>query len=102
MIGGTWAAASMPLSVNPQAGQALAIGKTSRQHSLTGVWHQTLAPPGSAQLHALAIEPIGSGPGGGELVSVAHYDDQAGDLMRDPEIVFEVVAGRLGCECVNG
>jgi len=45
----------------------------------------------------LAIEPIGSGTGGGELVSVAHYDDQAGDLMRDPEIVFEVVAGRPGC-----
>ena len=45
----------------------------------------------------LAIEPIGSGPRGGELVSVAHYDDQAGDLMRDPEIDFKVVAGRPGC-----
>ena len=52
MIWGTWAAASVPLAVNPQAGQSLAIGKTSRQHSLTGVWHQTLAPPGSARLHA--------------------------------------------------
>jgi hypothetical protein len=30
---------------------------------------------------------------GGELVSVAHYGEQNGDLMRDPEIVFEVVAG---------
>ena len=30
---------------------------------------------------------------GGELVSVAHFGEQEGDLMRVPEIVFEVVAG---------
>ncbi|HEY7157037.1 MAG TPA: hypothetical protein VH575_23915 [Gemmataceae bacterium] len=41
----------------------------------------------------LVIEYIGSGTRGGELVSVAHYGEQNGDLMRDPEIVFEVVAG---------
>src|SRR5262249_513506 len=41
----------------------------------------------------LVIEHIGTGPRGGELVSVAHYGEQAGDLMRDPEIVFEVAAG---------
>src|SRR6516162_8740167 len=42
----------------------------------------------------LAIEHIGTGPRGGELVSVAHYGEQNGDLMRDPEIVFEVAAGQ--------
>ena len=26
-------------------------------------------------------------------MSVAHYGEQNGDLMRDPEIVFEVVTG---------
>lgn len=41
----------------------------------------------------LVIEHIGTGPRGGQLVSVAHYGEQNGDLMRDPEIVFEVVAG---------
>jgi hypothetical protein len=41
----------------------------------------------------LVIEHVGTGPRGGELVSVAHYGEQNGDLMRDPEIVFEVVAG---------
>src|SRR5262245_32959183 len=40
----------------------------------------------------LVIEHIGAGPRGGELVSVAHYGEQNGDLMRDPEIVFEVAA----------
>jgi hypothetical protein len=40
----------------------------------------------------LVIEHIGRGPRGGELVSVAHYGEQNGDLMRDPEIVFEVVS----------
>jgi hypothetical protein len=38
----------------------------------------------------LVIEHIGIGPHGGELVSVAHYGEQNGDPMRDPEIVFEV------------
>jgi hypothetical protein len=41
----------------------------------------------------LVIEHIGHGPRGGDLVSVAHYGEQNGDLMRDPEIVFEVVSG---------
>jgi hypothetical protein len=41
----------------------------------------------------LVIEHIGTGPRCGELVSVAHYGEQNGDAMRDPEIVFEVVAG---------
>jgi hypothetical protein len=38
----------------------------------------------------LVIEHIGTGPRGGELVSVAHYGEQNGDAMRDPEIVFEL------------
>jgi hypothetical protein len=41
----------------------------------------------------LVIEFIGRGPRGGDLVSVAHYTQQNGDPMRDPEIVFEVMAG---------
>ena len=39
----------------------------------------------------LVIEHIGKGPRNGDLVSVAHYYEQNGDAMRDPEIVFEVV-----------
>ena len=42
----------------------------------------------------LVIEHIGTGPRGGELVSVAHYGEQNNDPMRDPEIVFEVAAGQ--------
>jgi hypothetical protein len=48
---------------------------------------------GSKTRGRLVIEHIGVGPRGGELVSVAHYGEQAGDLMRDPEIFFEVAAG---------
>jgi hypothetical protein len=44
----------------------------------------------------LVIEHIGSGPRNGELVSIAHYDEQAGDLRRDLVIVFAVVAERPG------
>jgi hypothetical protein len=41
----------------------------------------------------LVIEHVGQGPRGGDLVSVAHYGEQNGDPMRDPEIVFEIAAG---------
>jgi hypothetical protein len=36
----------------------------------------------------LVIEGIGCAPDGRQLVSVAHYYEQNGDLMRDPEMVF--------------
>jgi hypothetical protein len=39
----------------------------------------------------LVIEDIQQrGPNGSPLISVAHYGEQNGDLMRDPEIVFEI------------
>jgi Domain of unknown function (DUF6908) len=38
----------------------------------------------------LVIEHIGEGPRGLPAISVAHYYEQNGDAMRDPEIVFEV------------
>jgi hypothetical protein len=38
----------------------------------------------------LVIEYVGTGPRGLPAVSVAHYGEQNGDAMRDPEIVFEV------------
>src|SRR5262249_18087788 len=39
----------------------------------------------------LGSEHGGRGPRGGVLVSVPHYFEQAGDLMRDPEVLFEVL-----------
>ena len=38
----------------------------------------------------LVIEYIGDGPRGLPSISVAHYYEQNGDAMRDPEMVFEV------------
>ena len=40
----------------------------------------------------LVIEWVGKGPNGFDLVSVAHYYEQNGDLMRDPEMVFLVTS----------
>lgn len=37
----------------------------------------------------LVIERIGKGPRNLPLISVAHYYEQNGDLMRDPEMTFE-------------
>lgn len=39
----------------------------------------------------LVVAPPGFGPSGEPVISVAHYGVQNGDLMRDPEMLFEVV-----------
>jgi hypothetical protein len=38
----------------------------------------------------LVIEYVGAGPHDLPLVSVCHYGEQNGDLMRDPEMCFEI------------
>lgn len=43
----------------------------------------------------LTIEKIGQGPNGHQAVSICHYGEQEGDLMRDPEICFEVVGNEV-------
>ena len=40
----------------------------------------------------LSIEAIGTSADGNRLVSLCHYGEQNGDLMRDPEMVFELFA----------
>jgi hypothetical protein len=60
------------------------------------------SPPGTGQaikvespgFMALCIECIGPSPHGEGLVqiSVAHYGEQNGDAMRDPDMVFDVWA----------
>ncbi len=38
----------------------------------------------------LSVEDIGSSPEGYRLISVCHYGEQNGDLMRDPDMVFAI------------
>src|SRR5689334_23022982 len=47
--------------------------------------------PPSEGLMRLCIEPVGTGPNGLPLVSVAHYYEANGDLVADPEMTFEVI-----------
>ncbi len=37
----------------------------------------------------LSVENIGQSAEGNRLVSICHYGEQNGDLMRDPDMVFE-------------
>ena len=39
----------------------------------------------------LSIERIGTGPRGGILLSVMHWYEQNGDLMRDPDVEIEIL-----------
>ena len=41
----------------------------------------------------LSTEAIGTGPRGGTLVAVRHTREQNGDLLFDPEVVFELIGG---------
>src|SRR4051812_35644263 len=54
-----------------------------------------IAPPCSG-LMRLCVEHVGAGPRGMPLVSVAHYFEQNGDLMADPDLVFEVETSEDG------
>jgi hypothetical protein len=45
--------------------------------------------PPSPGLLRLCVELVGRGPNGAPLVSVAHYYEQNGDLVADPEMTFE-------------
>ena len=38
----------------------------------------------------LSIESIGTSADGNRFISLCHYGEQNGDLMRDPEMVFEL------------
>ena len=38
----------------------------------------------------LSVEDIGQSADGNRLISICHYGEQHGDLMRDPDMVFEV------------
>jgi hypothetical protein len=60
--------------------------------SRAGGWN-----PGLSQNRERAVygacdrsHPDESGPGGLPAISVAHYGEQNGDLMRDPEMCFEL------------
>ena len=38
----------------------------------------------------LSVEHIGKSADGHRLISICHYGEQNGDLMRDPDMVFEI------------
>ena len=42
---------------------------------------------------SVVIEKIGRLPGYGEVISIAHYGEQSGDLMADPEMEFTIIGG---------
>ncbi len=59
-----------------------------------GGWHPGLwLKIDNAPFMELVIEAVGEpGPCGLPALSVAHYGEQNGDVMRDPEMLFEVEA----------
>ncbi|CUS37093.1 hypothetical protein COMA1_30405 [Candidatus Nitrospira nitrosa] len=58
---------------------------TDLNHLLNGARAVRITVPGYLPL---SVEDIGTTGGGYRLVSLCHYGEQNGDLMRDPDIVF--------------
>jgi hypothetical protein len=60
-----------------------------------GGWHPGLyLKTDNLPYMELVIEAVGEpGPLGLPAISVAHYGEQNGDLMRDPEMCFELRSG---------
>jgi hypothetical protein len=58
---------------------------TDLNHLLNGARAVRITVPGYMPL---SVEEIGSSGDGYRLVSLCHYGEQNGDLMRDPDIVF--------------
>ena len=48
----------------------------------------------SLNLMPVVIEKVGHLTGYGEVISIAHYGKQNGDLMADPEMTFTIVDGK--------
>ena len=42
---------------------------------------------------SVIIEKVGILPGYGEVISIAHYGEQSGDLMATPEMEFTIISG---------
>jgi len=63
------------------------IGMLNRLQPLEPQFHIKIENP---PYMALTIEGIGTGPRNLPAVSVTHYGKQNGDLMRDPEMCFEM------------
>ncbi len=55
----------------------------------------------NAPYMVLVVEAIGTGPMGLPALSVAHYGEQNGDLMRDPEMCFELCLPLGGKACLD-
>lgn len=47
----------------------------------------------SPSLMPVIVEKVGNLAGYGEIISIAHYGEQNGDLMADPEMTFTIVGG---------
>jgi hypothetical protein len=56
---------------------------------ITGLMHHPIKLEVEGYM-PLCVEWIGVGPRGYQAVSVAMYFEQCGDLMRDPDVVFEI------------
>jgi len=48
----------------------------------------------STALMPVIVEKVGHLTGYGEVISIAHYGEQNGDLMADPEMTFTIVDGK--------
>jgi hypothetical protein len=67
-----------------------ARGRTGHPLDILSDYYIRVDKPAECYMR-LVVEHIGTGPRGLDCISVAHYYEQNGDQVSDPEMTFEVV-----------
>ncbi len=76
-------------SIKPLSQKALAVFRVLTE-GLTKVGDHRKVQQ-SREFMPVSVEVVGTRPQGALIVSIAHYYEQNGDLMADPEVTFVVV-----------
>ena len=76
-------------SIQPLSKSALAVFHVLTE-GITAIGDHHKFDNGGSSIMPACVEAVGKTPQGALIISVAHYYEQNGDLMADPEVTFVV------------
>ena len=76
-------------SIQPLSKSALAVFHVLTE-GITAIGDHHMFDNGGSGIMPACVEAVGKTPQGALIISVAHYYEQNGDLMADPEVTFVV------------
>ena len=79
-------------SIQPLSKSALAVFHVLTE-GIAAIGDHHKFDNGGSGIMPVCVEAVGKTPQGALIISVAHYYEQNGDLMADPEVTFVVTRG---------